>query len=363
MVKKTVGYVELEWTCSQCGTRNPGTRKACSSCGKPQPKGVQFHQAAEEKLISDRDEIARARTGPDVHCAFCGARNPVTAAKCTQCGADLGSASARDSGRVLGAHRAGPAGQVKCSQCGASNPATALKCARCNAALPRAARAMQSPMAAAQKPRRKMGLFGGLGIGCGAIVGLALCVLIVLSLIPAQKVVGTVQSVYWERSVEIEALQDVTKEDWKDEIPLDADLGTCTQKHRRTQDEPAPRATEVCGTPYTVDKGTGHGEVVQDCEYQVYDDWCKYTVREWSKADTAVLSGSDYSPRWPNPNLRRDEREGEREEKFEVVFDTEKETYTYTTSDEARFRQCQVGSRWTLQINALGKVKSIEPAR
>ena len=64
MAKKSLGYTELEWTCPFCGTRNPGTAKKCTSCHAPQPTDVQFEQAAEDKLITDEDKIARAKAGP-----------------------------------------------------------------------------------------------------------------------------------------------------------------------------------------------------------------------------------------------------------------------------------------------------------
>ena len=127
-----------------------------------------------------------------------------------------------------------------------------------------------------------------------------------------------------------------------------------------TQDNPAPGAEEVCGTPYTVDKGTGHGEVVQDCRYKVYKDWCNYTVREWEKVDTAKLTGNDHNPKWPDLNLRRDQREGTQKETYKVEFRTEKKDYTYTTSSLDRFQQCQIDSKWKLEINMLGGIKSIE---
>ncbi|HUT18012.1 MAG TPA: zinc ribbon domain-containing protein [Anaerolineae bacterium] len=366
MVKKTVGYVELEWTCPQCGTRNPGTVKMCTSCSRAQPERVEFDQAAEEKLIEDREEIARAEAGPDVHCAFCGARNPAGAERCTQCGADLTSAEARESGRVMGAHRVGPAAPVTCPQCGAQNPATATRCAQCNASLPRASAApkplTQTPSTAGVKGGRKLGLLAILGIGAAALAAIAVCVIVVLALIPSRAVVGQVQSVQWERSIEIEALTDVRHEDWRDEIPAQGQIQSCTQKHRSTQDSPASNATEVCGTPYTVDTGTGVGKVVQDCEYHVYDDWCTYAVQEWRRADTATASGNDYDPRWPGLRLGGGQREGDRVETYKVLFQTEDKTYTYTTSSLDQFRECQIGSRWKLKINVLGGVKSIEPA-
>lgn len=366
MVKKTLGYVELEWTCPQCGTRNPGTVKICASCGRAQPERVEFEQAAEETLIKDEETIARAEAGPDVHCAFCGARNPAGAERCTQCGADLTSAEARESGRVMGAHRREPAPPITCPQCGAQNPATAVRCSQCNASLPRAVatprQLTQTPSTKDKKGGRKLGLLAVLGIGAAALAALAICVVIVLALIPSREVVGQVQSVEWERSIHVEALVDVRDEDWRDEIPSGVRIQSCTQRERRTQDSPAPNATEVCGTPYTVDTGTGVGKVVQDCEYHVYNDWCTYTTQEWRRVDTVTASGVDHDPRWPDPRLNASQREGEREETYRVVFQTEDGTYTYTTSDLDQFRACRIGSRWTLTTNALGGVRSIKPA-
>jgi hypothetical protein len=190
-----------------------------------------------------------------------------------------------------------------------------------------------------------------------------MCVVIILSLLPSGEVKATVQSVSWERSVAVEALQNVTGEAWLDEIPAGASTGACIEKVRSTQDEPAPRSVEVCGTPYTVDTGTGYGEVVQDCVYEVYGDWCKYVVRDWVVVDTWVESGSDFNPVWPDVGAWADRRAGEREEKYRVVFATENETYTRAFSDVARWQRFTIGSRWVLEINKLGSIKSIEPAQ
>jgi ribosomal protein L40E len=365
MVKKTLGYVELEWVCPQCDSRNKGTSKKCTSCGAAQPDDVEFHQAAQEELISDEAEIARAKAGPDIHCGYCGTRNPATAKKCRQCGGDLTEGAARKSGRVVGAHRAGPAGEATCPHCGASNPATAPECSQCGGAMKPVAPDRPEPpaKAAAAQSKRKMGPLGIIGIAVAVLAVLAFCVVIFLSLLPSEEINGTVQAVSWERSVVVEALQDVTREAWQDEIPDGAMAGSCTEKVRSTQDEPAPRSVEVCGTPYTVDTGTGHGEVVQDCVYEVYDDWCEYTVQDWVVVDTLVLTGNDLNPAWPDVGVSASRREGERGETFQVVFATEERTYTHSVSDPDTFRQFEIGSRWVLQTNKLGGITSIEPAQ
>lgn len=53
MTKKSLGYVELEWTCPNCGSRNAGQETVCVHCGTAQPEDVSFHQPAEEKIITD----------------------------------------------------------------------------------------------------------------------------------------------------------------------------------------------------------------------------------------------------------------------------------------------------------------------
>jgi hypothetical protein len=96
--------------------------------------------------------------------------------------------------------------------------------------------------------------------------------------------------------------------------------------------------------------------------YEVYENWCEYTVQEWRPFDTVILRGEDLDPAWPISGLGTAQREGEREETYTVVFETEERTYTYTTTDIDRFRQFDIGSRWVLETNALGGLRSVQPA-
>ena len=89
MQRKSKGFVELEWVCPNCEGRNPGAVKTCQQCGAPQPENVQFQRASNEKIITDEKSVAAAKAGADIHCGFCGTRNPATATVCSQCGADL----------------------------------------------------------------------------------------------------------------------------------------------------------------------------------------------------------------------------------------------------------------------------------
>ena len=134
MSKESLGFIKLEWNCPKCGGRNPGPEKTCLSCGAPQPEDVQFVQVSTE-LVQDETEIAAAKAGPDIHCGFCGTRNPGNATVCTQCGADLKAGTQRQAGQVIGAYVAGEVKQVACPNCGHMNPETVMRCAQCGADL------------------------------------------------------------------------------------------------------------------------------------------------------------------------------------------------------------------------------------
>jgi len=357
MVKKKLGYVELEWTCPSCGARNPGTVELCQSCGVKMPDDVEFEAPAQQTLDTSAETAARVAVGPDIHCPYCGARNPGNAQTCSKCGGDLSEGARRAAGKVLGAQRTGPAPEVTCPSCGAANPATATKCASCGANLvkekPRAASVTAQP--------QKKG--GGLPVVLIIIALLAACVFVVFMLTRgSSEAVAQVQSVEWTYEIQIEDRGPVTREDWRDQVPAGAQLGSCRQELRRTEQEPVAGAKEVCGTPYVVDTGTGVGETVQDCEYQVYDDWCQYSVIDWRPADPLVKTGSDLDPQWPDFRPTSSRREAGRSETYKVRFDADGKDYTYRPNDLREFTKFEIGSKWLLTTNALGGVTSVEPA-
>lgn len=364
MSRESLGVVKLEWTCPKCGSRNPGPEKTCLSCGAPQPQDVQFEKAADQELITDDEVVQKAKAGPDIHCAFCGARNSAGSEVCTQCGADLVHGTKREAGRVIGAYQSAPIPQVACPNCGTDNPETALKCASCGASLGRA------PQAAAPKPPAAKAAPGKRSplamIAMFAVVVLVvICVIaaVVMLTRPTASETAVVQSVDWVTTVFIEALKPVTRETWQEEIPAEAEMGACSERVHHVQDEPAPNANQVCGTPYEVDTGSGYAVVVQDCRYEVLEQWCQYTVMEWGVVDQARLQGMDFSPQYARPQLQEGQRLGGQEVNYTVVFRTSEDTYTYTTSSLEDFQRYQIGSEWVLTTNALGGLISIEPAQ
>lgn len=359
MAKKTLGYVEMEWICPRCGSKNPGPQKTCSTCGGPQPVEVKFQQRKAQQLIKgeEAEKIAQAR--PDVHCSFCGARNQWDAVVCVQCGADLKGAQQRTQGEVAGAFSSAPAPDKPCPSCGQLNPAGALRCSNCGASM-EAAAAPVLPSAGAKKPLKLSPALLAVGI-IGVIALVVLCIVLASSSGKTETVSAAVQSTSWMTQVAVEAFQPVSRQGWLTDIPAEAQMGVCEYRFAYTSSEPQPVSTEVCGTPYTIDQGTGFGQVVQDCEYEVYAEYCDYTINEWVEADRLQLQGSDLFPQLPQAALASDERLGDSNAVYTILFDTGQGVLPYETTDLYLFQQAQPGSRWQLEINRSGKVVSAQP--
>lgn len=331
MARKSLGFVPLIWQCPYCETKNPGPIKSCTSCGAPQPEDVEFLRVDEDEFNFIKDEalIRMAKAGPDIHCPYCGTRNPATAELCSKCGGELSvGGKARQTGQRVRA-----VGETQ-----------------------------EPPPAPVPEPKKKRSRLFSVFAIIALLAVIAGCIVAAMLLLRTDDVTASVEGVEWERRIAIQEYTTVTESDWRDEIPAGADLQSCTQEHRTTSDQPQPNATEVCGEEYVEDTGTGLGEVVQDCVYEVYDDYCDYTVMDWVVVETVTDSGQNLQPSWPDPTLSGDQRLGQREETYTIVFSGDGETYTYTTSDEGLFMMAEPGSRWELSVNTFGAVQSIEPA-
>lgn len=360
MARKELGHIELQWTCPNCGGINPGPDKVCNTCGAPQPEDVQFEQPERQELITDKEVETKAEAGADIHCPFCGTRNPAGAKICSQCGGDLVEGRKRETGHVVGAYQTGPAAMVRCPHCNAENPDTAKVCSQCGGSMWREEDIETAePAAEPSRPKTRTGVpivaILVLVLLCGALAVFAFFAM------RTEEVTGTVEGVSWKRAIPVEAIVPVSYSDWQDQIPMDAEIESCREDIRYVQDEPAPNSVEVCGTPYNVDTGSGYAQVVQDCEYHVYDDYCTFSVEEWRQVDVVVLTGENYAPEWPDRVLETGQRLGaSRDETYVIFFDAGSEDYSYTTSDYNLYQSAQPGTRWGLNVNSFGSVVSIE---
>ena len=351
MERRSKGFIELEWTCPNCNTRNKGFDKTCVNCGAPQPEDVQFEAPAEKKLVSEEKAQELRGRGADIHCAFCGTRNPSTAETCSQCGADLKEGTARQAGREIDLS-AGKLEPVTCPNCGTVNPGTNINCQQCGAALPRpTAPAPAMPASsvvsntAAQDAKKKPNwlLLGGIG------AGLIICCIaaLLLFVLPSQSVQGTVADVYWQTSVPVQEIRAVNYNDERGNPPSDAYNVSCRDESQ-----------EFCEEK-TIDRGDGSAEIIEECHTET-ERFCDYTVDEWTTVRTFALDGHDLNPYYERPSITSDQRLGNESADYTVFFDTEKGDITYETGNLDEFQQFQIGSTWTLKLNAMGGVLSVE---
>jgi hypothetical protein len=351
MAQKTVGYVELEWICPNCGKPNAGMTKSCSACGAPQPQNVQFELGQKQELITNAQKTADAASGADIICPFCDTRNTAGAQTCKQCGGDLIEGIRRESGRVIAGGQNLPGAGLKCPNCATINPPGSVSCSACGANL---APARNAPIAAKSSVFRPWMVIPILGL-------LAMCCLVIgFVFFRTTDLLGVVQTVSWQRTIAIEEQRDVTSENWQDQLPADARVLSCAQKYRRRQDSPIQGSREVCSTQL-VDQGNGAAKVVESCYYEVYDNYCKYQAREWQKIDQALAQGADLNPVWPQVNLLSGQRQGERIENYKVDFQTKDGLKQFSTSDSALFAQLEPGTQWTLSVNTLGAIVKVSP--
>ena len=346
--KRTVGFIQLEWTCPNCNSRNPGNVKTCASCGAPQPENVKFEQPVEQKMVTDENAVKAAQAGADIHCGFCGTRNPATAVVCSQCGADLKEGKAREAGRVMEAAPAGPK-TVLCANCGTENPSANSICSKCGVPLPRAvtpqpapAQAVKTPVATGQKKKTNWLLWGGVGAAL-----LACCaVMLFMFVFPSSSVQGTVTDVHWQTSVPLQEEREVHYSEERGSPPSGAYDVSC-----RTDTE------QICEQK-TIDKGNGYAEVVEEC-HDESTQYCSYDIKEWQTIHTYVLDGNDLFPVYPDPDVAIGQRLASQSEELTVYFDSEKGGIEYSPGNVTKFQLFQIGSTWTIKLNALGGVVSV----
>lgn len=364
-MKQSKGFIRLEWTCPNCGARNPGPQKTCASCGAPQPENVQFERGASNDFIADDAEIKRAAGGADIHCAYCGARNPAGAQTCSQCGGNLAEGVRRQSGRELAAAVKQP--DVTCANCGQVNPGAQAKCAKCGAPLPRTNAAPPPAPAPAPQPAALPAATAHAGnppqtpkalsrrnIIIAAVIAFLLCcccgAFFALANLPRETVTASVESAYWQTTVPVQEEREVNYTNQSGSPPSGAYNVDCRTETR-----------QVC-TERTVDLGNGYAEVVEECRDET-EQYCSYDIREWQTIREDKLEGSDTSPLYPRPSLRSGQREGKSSITLRVTFVSGSESYTYTPGDVDEFQQFSPGSQWRLSISWLGNIVSVEPAR
>ena len=328
---------EMFWDCKFCGQKKllGLTHRFCANCGAPQDPQARYFPPDDEKVaVHDHPYV-----GADLACPAC--RQPMSrAAKCcTNCGSpiDKGAEVARR-GDVVGAPGA-PGAQQPPFGPGPFSP------------LPHAA--------VATPPKKSNAIwFVALGGVLAVVLGLVL-----VALLWKREAVLEVKALSWERSIEIEVYDRVTKSAWCDERPAGARELSRRKEQRGTRQV---KDGENCQTRKK-DRGDGTYKEVRECtpRYRsepVMADRCDFEVSEWRTARTLRERGAGPAdpPRWPVVTLGRTgtclgcEREGERRETYTATFeDTKSKEEGSCTLDAARWAAMSPGSRWKGKVRVM----------
>ncbi len=409
MARKSIGYVEMVWTCPNCGTKNPGSSRTCSNCGTAMPETTQFEHSVDSKIITDKEKIEEAKQGPDIYCAYCGARNPAGSNVCIKCGASLSEGKSRTSGKIYQADdskidQSNVSGTIICPNCGAENPSGSLKCDKCGSPLTNASYIPESNPSSSNTDQNSGENTGNKKNKKGCCI---IFVILILSLIAIfffmrsssnsglsgnsifdsgensgysdsnssgfsnipfsqgqsnyGEMSAEVSSKSWKTSVKVRALVNESGEDWKDQIPSNADIGNCEQKVRSESDEEIDGAKEVCGPVQYEDKGNGYAEAFQDCKYYVYDDYCTYTYQDWSENEIRTNTGTSRIPQLPDLSSNEEKISGSESVTFEVDFRTsDGETYAYNPQTLNEYQGFTAGDEYTIDVSRYGSITSVE---
>ena len=81
---------------------------------------------------------------------------------------------------------------------------------------------------------------------------------------------------------------------------------------------------------------------------------------EWKTIQTYDLDGNDLYPVYADPSVSSDQRVGSSSTDLQVYFNTSDGQLTYSPGSVSEFQQFQPGSQWTLNLNLVGSIVSVE---
>lgn len=341
---------EGAWDCPTCGQKGlRGSSKYCGSCGTVRGDEVEFYLPEGAREVTEAEELRRAQSGPDWKCPYCGGDNP-------------------------GFHH-------HCSGCGSPQDGTEKRATR-----------LHLQDTAAASPQTSSGWGRRLLTGCSLLLLLFFASCWWLTRTTTQAL--QVESMAWQRSLEVETFGWVQGEGWegRGEVPAQARIlsksrqirehrkvqtGTVSKTRTRTEQVQTGTRQVKVGTK---DLGNGFFEDVyrdepvyeqrqveeryEDPVYReepVYDQKVRYEVERWHTERTLTSQGTDNSPQWPvfEPGPQR--REGPRKESYTLTLSGEGKRLTYEPATEEEFRRYTPGQKVTAEVTVTGLVKSLSP--
>ena len=330
------------WDCTYCGTdRISGELRDCPNCGHPRDKDVKFYMADPKNYAADQENVNK---NPDWLCPFCDSLNP-------------------DSATV-------------CSSCGASRDAKTQNYFQNKEKKEAEARKQQTLKETAPAPKSKKGLYIALGVLAVVIA------LIVFLVIPKSKTME-IESLNWERSVEVEEYREFEESDWT--LPADAYDVTSRLElygYNTVLDHYETRTRQVAVDVFDgydisydyKDLGNGRFEEIEHktpkyrTEYKsetyeepiyrqdpIYQTKYYYYIMRWVTDHYEETSGVNDEPYFAEVNEDDTHRTGEKKEKYSV---TDTDGKTYPTSYDI-WKDLSPGEKINASVQ-MGEIKEVK---
>lgn len=354
--------VRNQWTCQNCQSVNPGQVRNCEKCGAPQSVDTKFSPTSE--VVTDPTELRAANGGADIHCEYCGTRNPASAKTCSQCIADLKEGKQRKHGDIF------ETSEDESNQDSNGDDTSGVP--------------PDQPVYDYSLQGEEVGIYGILGHPAlriaGGIAIIALIVYVIYNLFfNITPVPVTLTSFTWERNIPVESYEWQNHQGWS--IPAggveisheDRTTGYGTKTEREWERVGERKVGEYkCGEE-TTDLGNGYSEVEDimcDETEDVYDwvdhevtDYSKptvepyyfYKIQEWVVVGNCPASGQGNQLYWPNCPLQEGQRYGFETQTFYVNFlDEKEESHSLVSTDEGWFVSLHEGQICNANRNGFG---------
>lgn len=343
---------EGRWDCAQCSSSELGRNRTCQKCGAPRPANVKFYLPENAPAITDPTLLKKAQAGPDRLCEYCNSSIPAEHEKCPGCSSAMEKAP-------LKTDYAAPQDSFP--------PFTRPS-------------AFHDSSNGGNRPltRRKSQT---VIIATASVAVLSALLFLFFS---TKEVSVSVQSLSWQRTIDVQDERTVTEEDWN--IPAGGrqkdswrafhhndQVFDHNETKYRQECENVQTGTETysCGSR---DLGNGffedvecsrptyeqqcHDESYQDPVYRdepVYKTKYRYEIERWFTNRTERATGNDNEPIWPSVRLGRKERESDRTEKYNVTFAGPKKTHEFSVSLE-QLKSMQIGQTCLARMNHFGDI-------
>lgn len=341
------------WDCEYCGTTKiSGETRDCPNCGRPRGENVKFYLDSTKNYVKEPEKVNK---NPDWLCPYCNSLNSDSVTACVSCGhpresSDLNYFENHEKQAEKRSHQE-PAHDFETYEQHSYEPedythneTSSYRSSNYqNNFIPSNE---QNSIFSSFKFNGRKTLF--------ASIAIILCFLIVFALIPKTKTI-TVDSVQWERNIEVEQYKTVEESGWS--LPSGA-WGVSQRQEIYSYDHvidhyetKTRQVSEQVFDGYDIsysyrDLGNGHFEEIehqtpryrteyhtetyQDPVYKdvpVYKTKYYYNIEKWVFDHNETTSGINDKPYFADLTLERNFREGERTEKYWVI-DTKGNKYT-----------------------------------